>query len=232
MNILLRSLLFLSFQLLTVLLSAQEQREEAGTREYRPANQRSISGESWNKAAGSLDYSRDRPEENPPDEIDLPQLEPPAPADFSWFGTLIQIIAVTLVLAGIGWWFYRIMNMPANRRIAKEETHITPGNLELYIHETDLDKRLSDALAQEQYNLAIRIHYLQIIRALSGKKYIRWSKEKTNREYLRELKGTKLEEPVRNITSVYERIWYGNRQTDQEDYLLLASDFIHVLRQV
>ena len=215
-----RTLLLLSFQILTVLLSAQEQVEETGVNEYRPVNQRSISSESWEKAAGEIDYSRDRPEE-------LPELP-----DFSWLSTLVQIIAVIVVVAGIGWWVYKMMSMPSNRRISKDEPHITPDNLESYIHETDLEKHLREALARGQYNLAVRIHYLQIIRALSEKKYIRWSKEKTNREYLRELKNTRIEDPVRNITGVYERIWYGNRRTDQEDYLLLAPDFINVLRQV
>ncbi len=225
-----RTLLLLSFQILTVLLSAQEQVEETGVNEYRPVNQRSISSESWEKAAGEIDYSSDRPEGI--QEHRTPSVEAPALPDLSWFSTLVQIIAVVTVIAGIGWWVYKMMSMPSNRRISKDEPHITPDNLESYIHETDLEKHLREALARGQYNLAVRIHYLQIIRALSEKKYIRWSKEKTNREYLRELKNTRIEDPVRNITGVYERIWYGNRRTDQEDYLLLAPDFINVLRQV
>lgn len=224
-----RTLLLLSFQMLTVLLSAQEQVEETGANEYRPVNQRSISSESWEKAAGKIDYSRDRPEEI---QEHTPSPELPELPDFSWLSTLVQIIAVVTVIAGIGWWVYKMMSMPSNRRLPSNEHQITPDDLESRIHETDLEKHLRDALARGEYNLAVRIHYLQIIRALSEKKYIRWSKEKTNREYLRELRNTKMEEPVRNITGVYERIWYGNRLTDQEDYLLLAPDFINVLRQV
>lgn len=224
-----RTLLLLSFQMLTVLLSAQEQVEETGANEYRPVNQRSISSESWKKAAGEIDYSRDRPEEV---REHTPSPELPELPDFSWLSTLVQIIAVVTVIAGIGWWVYKMMSMPSNRRLPSNENQITPDDLESRIHETDLEKHLRDALARGEYNLAVRIHYLQIIRALSEKKYIRWSKEKTNREYLRELRNTKMEEPVRNITGVYERIWYGNRLTDQEDYLLLAPDFINVLRQV
>ena len=224
-----RTLLLLSFQMLTVLLCAQEQVEETGANEYRPVNQRSISSESWKKAAGEIDYSRDRPEEV---REHTPSPEVPELPDFSWLSTLVQIIAVVTVIAGIGWWVYKMMSMPSNRRLPSNEHQITPDDLESRIHETDLEKHLRDALARGEYNLAVRIHYLQIIRALSEKKYIRWSKEKTNREYLRELRNTKMEEPVRNITGVYERIWYGNRLTDQEDYLLLAPDFINVLRQV
>ena len=236
MNTLFRILLFLSLQLLTAALCAQEQGEKSGINEYGRVNQRSISGESWKKAAGNIDYSGDRPgemnEKGENQAGDSPLLNTPVLPDFSWTGTLVQIIAVLVVVAGIGWWIYKIMSMPSNRRIAKEAPHITPDNLESYIHETDLDKYLRDALARGEYNLAIRVHYLQIIRALSEKKYILWSKEKTNREYLRELKSTRIEEPVRNITGVYERIWYGNRRTEQEDYLLLAPDFMDVLRQV
>ena len=224
-----RTLLLLSFQMLTVLLCVQEQVEETGANEYRPVNQRSISSESWKKAAGEIDYSRDRPEEV---REHTPSPELPELPDFSWLSTLVQIIAVVTVIAGIGWWVYKMMSMPSNRRLPSNNSSITPDDLESRIHETDLEKHLRDALARGEYNLAVRIHYLQIIRALSEKKYIRWSKEKTNREYLRELRNTKMEEPVRNITGVYERIWYGNRLTDQEDYLLLAPDFINVLRQV
>lgn len=238
MNTLFRTLFFLLLSLQTVNLCAQEPGEEATTDVYSPVNQRSISGESWKKAAGDMDYSRDRPEErNEKSESDTfadepPSLQPPGLPDFSWLSTLVQVITVLTVIAGIGWWVYKMMSMPSDKRIAKDELHITPDNLESYIHETDLEKHLRDALARGEYNLAIRVHYLQIIRALSEKKYILWSKEKTNREYLRELRSTRMEEPVRNITGVYERIWYGNRRTEQEDYLLLAPDFVHVLRQV
>ena len=229
MNTPFRILLFLSLQLLTAALCAQEQGEKSGINEYGPVNQRSISSESWEKAAGEIDYSRDRPEEV---QEQTPSPELPELPDFSWLSTLVQIIAVVTVIAGIGWWVYKMMSMPSNRRLPSNEHQITPDDLESRIHETDLEKHLRDALARGEYNLAVRIHYLQIIRALSEKKYIRWSKETTNREYLRELRNTKMEEPVRNITGVYERIWYGNRLTDQEDYLLLAPDFINVLRQV
>lgn len=236
MNTLFRTLFFLLLQFQAVLLCAQEPGEEAGADEYRPANQRSISGESWKKAAGNLDYSRDRPvvrnENSDTPEVEPPSLQPPVMPDFSWAGTLVQVVAVLATIAGIGWWIYKLVSMPSNRRLAKEEPRITPDNLEAYIHETDLERHLRDALSRGEYNLAIRVHYLQIIRALSEKKYILWSKEKTNREYLRELGSTRMEEPVRNITGVYERIWYGNRRTEKEDYQLLAPDFVNVLRQV
>jgi len=232
MNTLFRTLFFLVLPWLTVPLSAQDPGEETGVNEYRPVNQRSISGESWKKAAGDMDYSGDRPGVSNNKSDESPSLQPPVLPDFSWLGTVIQIVAVLVVVAGIGWWVYKMLRMPSNRRIAKKEAHITPDNLESYIHETDLERHLRDALARGEYNLAIRVHYLQIIRALSEKKYILWSKEKTNREYLRELRSTRLEEPVKNITGVYERIWYGNRRTEQDDYLLLAPDFVNVLRQV
>jgi hypothetical protein len=61
MNTLFRTLFLLVLPWLTVPLSAQNPGEETGVNEYRPANQRSISGESWKKAAGDMDYSGDRP---------------------------------------------------------------------------------------------------------------------------------------------------------------------------
>lgn len=231
MHTLIRIFYVIAIHLIMTPLFAQEQGEYTQENEYRPVNQRSVSDESWKKAAGNIDYSGDRPNEASKKSAS-PTVSPPVLPDFSWLGALIQFIAVILVIAGIGWWMYKIIRMPSNRRIVRDKTLITPDNLELHIHETDLDAYLRDALARGEYNLAIRVHYLQIIQALSGKKYISWSKEKTNREYLRELKNTRIEEPVRNITGVYERIWYGNRRTAQEDYLLLAPDFVNVLRQI
>ena len=68
-------------------------------------------------------------------------------------------------------------------------------NLDQYIHETDLERFLREALAQGNYTLAIRLYYLQVIKDLSAKSAIRWSREKTNRDYQRELRSHRLAEP-------------------------------------
>lgn len=75
--------------------------------------------------------------------------------------------------------------------------------------EEDLDQQLQKALAAKDHRLAIRYLYLITLRRLNERELIRYHMQATNREYVRQLSGSALNEPFRFITGVYERVWYG-----------------------
>jgi hypothetical protein len=114
-----------------------------------------------------------------------------------------------------------MLEAPRNKQIARDGVEITLDNLDDYLHETDLDRFLREALTQGNYPLAVRLYYLQIIKNLAEKNAIRWSREKTNRDYLREMRGHPAAEPFREATRIYERVWYGNQPLSAEEFAAL-----------
>ena len=78
------------------------------------------------------------------------------------------------------------------------------------IHEVDFATRLAEAEAVGNLRLAVRLGYLQLLKALSDRGLIHWQTDKTNHTYLAELPPVgPLRPDFREITRQFEFVWYG-----------------------
>ena len=73
---------------------------------------------------------------------------------------------------------------------------------------------LQQAIDRKEYSVATRLYYLLAIKTLSEKKLITWKKDKTNRNYLNELTGIDFKNQFRELTNIFERVWYGEVEID------------------
>lgn len=83
------------------------------------------------------------------------------------------------------------------------------------LEQTDYRKLLEQALAGNDLRSATRFTFLLALQHLQLRKHIKWHKEKTNYQYLYELKP-ELQEPYSHLTRVYEYVWYGEADIDKE----------------
>lgn len=200
-----------------------------------PVSLREVQKEQWDKASEGLDYSKDVPK--PPKARKKRSSTEPSPS-FDWtgmtqgLGTFLQALAVIFALCVIAYGIYWMMQTPRNRTISRDGTEITLANLDEYIHETDLERFLREALANANWPLAVRLYFLQTIKQLSEKEAIKWSKEKTNRDYLREMRGHRLSAEFREVTRQYERVWYGNQTLTPEEFARLEPEFKALLAAI
>jgi len=93
---------------------------------------------------------------------------------WNWF---VKILFGAL---GLGLLFFIIYSIikgnlfyPSNKKI-KAQPEFSIETIENNIHESDLDRYIREALAQENYTLAIRLYYLAIIKELSLNRIIKW----------------------------------------------------------
>jgi len=199
-----------------------------------PVVMRSVPAERWAEASKGLDYSDDLPKP--------PKTEKPRrtynPNFLNWtaatqgLGSILQVLAILLAVGLIGYGVYRMMQAPRNKIISRDGVEITVDNLDQYIQETDLERFLREALAQGNYSLAVRLYYLQIIKDLSAKDAIRWSREKTNRDYQREMRTHRLAEDFRLVTLHFEEVWYGNQALDAATYSRLEPEFKRLIGEI
>ncbi|MDQ2770637.1 MAG: DUF4129 domain-containing protein, partial [Bacteroidota bacterium] len=78
------------------------------------------------------------------------------------------------------------------------------------IHEVDFATRLAEAEAAGNWRLAVRLGYLQLLKALADGGLIAWQPDKTNHAYLAELPATgSLRGAFREATRQFEYVWYG-----------------------
>ncbi len=89
---------------------------------------------------------------------------------------------------------------------------------ERIIKTQDIQQLINNALAEKNYRLAIRYYYLYILKLLSERELIDWKRQKTNDDYIDELSGSVLKNPFTRATLLYDYIWYGEFNIDQERY--------------
>lgn len=93
------------------------------------------------------------------------------------------------------------------------------------IQRSDLQDLIDQALASGNYRLAVRFYYLLVLQKLSGKDLIDWQVQKTNHEYIFEIKDQELRGNFRKVTAIYDYIWYGNFEVDETAFAKAETSF-------
>jgi len=146
----------------------------------------------------------------------------------------LSIVAVAVVIGLLLKYLLGIEFIPRDKKIRNRATvgSLRLEDIEQNIHESDLDRFIREALEEKQYALAIRLYYLAILKELSLAKVIRWKRDKTNRQYLHEIRSTALADSFAEATRIFEWAWYGSHQLEEEDYNRLAPTFKSIVDQV
>lgn len=108
----------------------------------------------------------------------------------------------------------------------KKATSILDINLsEDHIENVDLDVMIKSALEEKDYRLAVRYHYLRILKILSQKGIIDWHYEKTNSDYQNEIEAQNVKSGFRDVSYLYDYIWYGEQEIDDRKYEAVEARF-------
>jgi hypothetical protein len=94
-----------------------------------------------------------------------------------------------------------------------------------HIEQIDLDGLIKEQIASGNYRAAIRYMYLNCLKMLSATGKIDWNYQKTNADYYRELKDEKIKEQFREISYLYDHIWYGEFVLDEPRFNEAAKVF-------
>lgn len=145
----------------------------------------------------------------------------------------LSVIGVAIIIALLLRYVLGIELSPKDKKLKNRATvgALRLEDIEENIHESDLEEYIQRALSEQQYALAIRLYYLAILKELSLVKAIQWKRDKTNRQYLAEMKQTALATPFSEATRIFEWAWYGNHVMDEEDYHRLAPKFKNMVEQ-
>ncbi len=232
--------------LLTGLPAAAQPGEQGQTYQEEEVMTTPFDRPAWRKATEGLDYfgeespdqreerirqnqgKTDRPDERKPPKRRVFQLDTP------WLAVAGKVL-LFLIAAGVLFLLLRALlglEWKPARRIAEKPEELSgidveqiEENLEAY----DLDRYIARALQTGQYDLAIRLRYLSVLKALAGQQLIQWKKDKTNRDYLAELNALPQERAFRRITNIFEQVWYGQHPVSAAEYRRLEPAFLAFL---
>lgn len=108
---------------------------------------------------------------------------------------------------------------------AKEQGSVAITEEEQIIKNEDIPALIREAINQKNYRLAIRYYYLLSLKYLSDNETIAWQPQKTNADYINELKSSGLKDSFRNITRIYDYVWYGEFGVDALKFETLKQSF-------
>jgi len=104
--------------------------------------------------------------------------------------------------------------------------------IEKNIHLVDFEKLIKETLKNGENRLAIRYYYLWLLKIMSAKQLIEWDVEKTNSDYLYEIKNTSIKSQFEYVSYLYNYIWYGEFELDEVTFVKAKKAFDNLINSL
>lgn len=148
------------------------------------------------------------------------------------------------IFVKIGFWLliiiflFLIIKSIVNRDITwiftrKKKTIKTAFDIiEKDIKSIEFEELLAKTIQTKDYRLAIRYYYLWLLQTLSKQQYINWELEKTNADYLNEIKDLDLKKEFKYLSYLYNNVWYGEFPLEIEVFNSASASFVQTLNKL
>lgn len=190
----------------------------------------SLDTNTWKEIVGTTNYDEEKKLEKKKTR-ELKTKELPDKLSFMGIGQVLLILLIAVVLILL---IYLIWKQAKNRDVKLNEEDVL-WQIDLSDSEDAealLKRRLAEAQEQGDLSAAIRLHYLQVLNELNKAAWIRWKKDKTNADYIRELRGKEVQKEFRHMTHVFERAWFGKNLPLHASYEEISARFDKLRRYI
>ena len=140
------------------------------------------------------------------------------------FLSVLPYMILAVILYFLLRFFLRIdansLKMAQNKKVM-----ITLNEEDQLIKNEDIKRLINDAIEAKNYRLAIRYYYVALLQDLTAKELIEWQQEKTNEDYIKELKEETIKKEFIRTTLLYDFVWYGNFNINEPQFLRAQTAF-------
>lgn len=142
------------------------------------------------------------------------------------YKTLEYIVYGFLAIAALYLIVKFLIQSPINSVFKTETKDIdTFKYVEENIKHVNFDALISEALKDNNYRLATRYSYLKSLKLLTTKNIIDWHYDKTNSDYINEIKNEDIKVTFKRISYIYDYVWYGEFPITEIIYTKNQLDF-------
>ena len=147
---------------------------------------------------------------------------------------LLRTIAILIVLAVIYMIVKSIMNKEGQWVFGKNSDRkiINYDEIEKNLHKVDFEKLIQKSVESGENRLTIRYYYLWLLKKMSEKNLIEWDVEKTNSDYLYEIKDEAQKEDFAYLSYLYNNIWYGEFELDEATFAKARNAFEKSIKKI
>lgn len=140
---------------------------------------------------------------------------------------ILPYVLIAVIIGLIVWLFIRLN--PGQSFIGEHETgSVSFNEEEEIVRSQDISSLIESAIAVGDYRLAVRYYYLQLLKNLNEKGLINYEFQKTNAEYLAEIRDDSFKPKVKRLMHLYDFIWYGSFSVTENDFLVAQNSFREV----
>ena len=139
-----------------------------------------------------------------------------------------------LALLGILYAVLRLLRMERSGLFSRRP-EAAPLAFEAVEHDPrtlDLAALVDEAVARHDFRGAVRLLYLQALGALAEAGHIVWQRDKTNHEYLDELRDAALRRDFAALTLLFEYVWYGDFPVEADRFERVRPTFDRFVRRL
>jgi len=142
-------------------------------------------------------------------------------------GMLIRLFAILLVGFLLYFIIRYLIGKDGNFLFGKRNKKVEIRDEELHenIHEINFPESILQFEKSGDFRSAVRYQFLFVLKKLSDKKLISWNPEKTNKDYVAELKAPHLKNEFSELSYIFEYVWYGEFSINEESYLKFKSQY-------
>ncbi|MDG4945590.1 DUF4129 domain-containing protein [Weeksellaceae bacterium KMM 9713] len=145
---------------------------------------------------------------------------------------VMRILSFGIVGLVLYWAINYLLKKDGNWIFSKKNEEINPEarTITENIHEIDLNALISKYEAEKNYRFATRYQYLKLLKVFNDKKLLTWDPDKTNLDYIRELKGSSHYATFSRLTHIFDYVWYGDFAVDEETYARYKNEFHSLIK--
>jgi len=179
----------------------------------------------WKSETGGLDFTEHPPKkkEKRPENSTGPLRFPDW--DLGWLAPVAKYGSLILLIGLLVW----LISMVVKQYISEPELskddllswEVNPDKISY----DKLEELLETYLRENNHRQALRILFLMVLKDLTSMELIVWKKNKTNHDYLRELKDTGIQLPYRRISIAFDAARYGNYTVSETSFTVVKGHF-------
>lgn len=147
----------------------------------------------------------------------------------SYAENIMRIFAVIIIGFVLYFLIKFLLGKDGNFFFSKKNKKINIENQDLQenIHEINFNESIEKFERQKDYRSAVRYQFLLVLKKLADKKLIHWNPEKTNKDYLSELKTDHLKSNFKELAYIFDYVWYGEFEVNEENYTQFKQRFLN-----
>lgn len=147
------------------------------------------------------------------------------------FDHYIRYVLYAIAIAMVVWLLWRV-NVGALFFKRPRRTSISHELLDEDIHQLDFEQLIQQAIQEQNYRRAVRLHYLRTLKKLADNHIIDWQINKTNHHYQTELRQTPHATQFAQLTQLFDYVWYGEMPINPASFDQVQTQFIQFEQKI